>query len=208
MKFDLTSMKKRTKIILKKLVPTVYLISFIITVIDFGRLVLGMRLMNTNLRVFFVTFTIGLILKELINIGYIQYAINAAREKNGRVKDLVGGFYKNILKNLGVVILKQIILWIGFILLFIPGIIAFYRLRFVYYDLLNENKSISICIKDSLELTKGNCLELFKIDLSFVGWYLLNVVTLGLASVYVRPLTTITYAEYYDYLRAQKQIAK
>ena len=208
MKFDLISMKIRSKSIMKKFSPKVYVIALFVAVIDILGLILGNGLIGLNLRLFFVCYFIAVILREIIEIGYIKYAIIAAREKEGSFKDLFSGFTRNMVKNLISVLLKQIIIWIGLIFFIIPGVIAFYRFRFLYFDLNTENKSLGTCIKESVELTKGHCIELFKIDLSFIGWYLLNAITLGIASIYVRPLTTITYAEYYDYLKAQQILAK
>lgn len=47
----------------------------------------------------------------------------------------------------------------------------------------------------------GHKLELFFLHLSFFGWYLLEVFTLGIASLYVRPYLNMAEAVFYSRLR-------
>lgn len=206
MDFDLFSMKKRTKAIMNSTTPNVLLISLVLTLLLFIGTVLGIRMLNKYPEKSFVTYIIGVAVLNMAKLGYIGYTINVAREKERKLVWLFQGFYKHPIKNLSVILLKNIILGISFLLLYIPGVVMFYKLRFLYYELVNEDKTIGKAFKDSMKLMKGNSLELFKIDVSFFGWYLLNVITLGFASIYVRPLITITYVEYYDYLKAKERI--
>lgn len=206
MDFDVLSMRKRTKEIMKSANPNVLMLSVIPTLVLFLEIVYGIRIINLSPEKFIVSYIIGIIIMEVCKIGYIGCTMNIVYEKESKWTELFEGFYKNTIKNLIIVLLKQVILIVGFVLLYIPGIILFYKLRFLYYELVSENKPIVQAFKDSMELMKGHSIELFKIDAVFVGWYILNIVTLGLASVYVRPLTTITYVEYYDYLKAKKKI--
>lgn len=200
MDFDVISMKKRTKQIMKSTIPNVILLSIIPTLLPFIVTILDVSMLNLYPKIFIVSYLVGTIIINMCNIGYISCILNAVQVKKFKWIGLFTGFYKKTIKIVIVIILKQIILAIGFLLLYVPAIILFYKLRFLYYELTNENKSIGRTFIDSMKLMKGHCIELFKIDVGFVGWYILNIVTLGLAGFYVKPLTTITYAEYYDYL--------
>ncbi|EOS81641.1 hypothetical protein C817_00370 [Dorea sp. 5-2] len=206
MDFDLLSMKRRTKEIMKGAGLNIWLVSLTITILGVISLIYEIRIWNLTAKYFLGFFLVRTLIIEIFNLGYIKCMLKISNEENGQFVEIFYGFYNNLFKNLVVIILKQIILWVGFVLLYIPGIIAFYKLRFLYYELMSSDKSIGACFKESWNLMRGHCVELFKIDLSFVGWYVLNVFTLGIASIYVKPLTTITYAEYYDYLKGKKEL--
>ena len=51
--------------------------------------------------------------------------------------------------------------------------------------------------KKSMELMEGHKMELFVLNLSFFPWYLLVLLTFGLASIYVAPYTRTTLALFY-----------
>jgi hypothetical protein len=51
--------------------------------------------------------------------------------------------------------------------------------------------------KESMELMEGHKWEYFVLGLSFIPWYLLCIITLGIASIYVSPYIQATLAEYH-----------
>lgn len=206
MDFDLLSMKQRAKMIMKGAVPNIFVISLIFIGLTSGIHICEGFALRQNVTLFFIVYIFGTVLTELCVIGYVFGILKISREKEGKLTDLFCAFSENPMRNILVVFVKIVVLWIGYALCVIPGIILFYRLRFVYYELLEENKSVRKAFADSMSLMKGHCMELFKIDLFFIGWHILNIVTLGIAGIYVKPLITITYAEYYDYLKGQKEI--
>lgn len=67
-----------------------------------------------------------------------------------------------------------ILLWS--MLFVFPGFIAYYRYRFAYYNLY-ENPGLNIleALEMSKRQTKGMKLELFKLDMSYLGWALLSI---------------------------------
>ncbi|MFZ7334576.1 DUF975 family protein [Streptococcus pluranimalium] len=77
--------------------------------------------------------------------------------------------------------------------------------EFVIYDQIAQNRYQGplAAIKESKQLMKGHVFELFKLYLSFIGWYLLTFLTLGLVSIYLIPYITTTRAVYYQYLLEQ-----
>ncbi|WP_018143324.1 DUF975 family protein [Alloscardovia criceti] len=91
----------------------------------------------------------------------------------------------------------------------IPGIIASYAYSMSYYiteDWGNQGYKVKSteAIKASKEMMRGHKGELFVLDLSFIGWYLLVGITFGLAGLYVLPYHQATRAAYYRALLAQQ----
>ena len=94
-----------------------------------------------------------------------------------------------------------IILWS--LLFIIPGIIKGYSYMLVPYILAEEpamdNKE---AFRLSREMMDGNKWHAFCLDLSFIGWHILNVFTFGLLGIfYVKPYQATASAEMYIAIR-------
>ena len=88
------------------------------------------------------------------------------------------------------------------LLLVIPGIIKMYSYSMAMY-ILAENPSIGAldALKQSENMMKGHKMEMFILDLSFIGWYLLVSITGGLASIWVTPYITATKTNFYNKIK-------
>ena len=81
--------------------------------------------------------------------------------------------------------------------------IAYYCLKMVPY-ILAENPTIGVkdAFKLSYQLMKGNKFRAFLLDLSFIGWYVLSFITLGIVGLfYTNSYTSFAEAELYFALR-------
>ena len=61
----------------------------------------------------------------------------------------------------------------------------------------NPNKGIFECLEESSNLMHGYKWELFVLQLSFIGWELLAVLTFGIASLWINPYQKVTEANFY-----------
>lgn len=61
------------------------------------------------------------------------------------------------------------------------------RLTFVTYILVDEEISIMDAVRKSIRITKGNFWRIIGMSLSFIGWFLLIIITCGIAAFYVAP---------------------
>lgn len=92
------------------------------------------------------------------------------------------------------------------LLLIIPGIIKGYsysQTYFVYYDVFEETgvrPGFLNSITRSRQLMKGYKGQLFLLDLSFIGWHILAILTLGIGYLWLTPYITATKAAFYDNL--------
>ena len=88
------------------------------------------------------------------------------------------------------------------ILFIIPGIVKFYEHAMVYY-LLIDNPQLSPVdlIARSKELMTGKKWRLFKLDMSFAGWYLLSLLTGGILLLFVVPYHQTARAAFYEDIR-------
>ena len=65
--------------------------------------------------------------------------------------------------------------------------------------------SIMEILRESKRLTYGYKADIFLFGLSFLGWYLLSVFTMGIAFIYVIPYTLVASAMYYEELKKIKK---
>lgn len=85
----------------------------------------------------------------------------------------------------------------------VGGIIAYYKFILVPF-ILAENPSVKPrqAMQLSREMMEGHKRECFGLQLTFLGWKLLGIITLGLSEVFFsNAYTALTYTEYYVYLR-------
>lgn len=94
----------------------------------------------------------------------------------------------------------QNLLW--YLLLIIPGIVKSYAYRMVPYILAdNPNVGSKKAIALSNKMTEGHKFDMFILDLSFIGWYLLGLLALIVGVLFVMPYENATNAELYLVLR-------
>ncbi len=90
------------------------------------------------------------------------------------------------------------------LLLIIPGIIKSYAYRFVPYILAdNPEMPHSRAIELSNQMTAGQKMNIFILDLSFLGWYLLGLLALVVGTLFVHPYVNSTMSELYAVLRSE-----
>lgn len=112
--------------------------------------------------------------------------------------------YKNSVK---ILFFRDLYLFLWTLLLIVPGIIKSYEYRLIPY-LLAEYPQMSReeVFDRSREWMRGNKWKAFLLDLSFLGWRILNVFTLGILGIfYLDPYYHQADAMMYDAIRYEKE---
>lgn len=65
----------------------------------------------------------------------------------------------------------------------------------------NKGKPALECINESKQMTDGHKMDLFVLDLSFIGWILLGMITFGIAFIWIIPYMSTTSANVYRSLK-------
>ena len=65
-----------------------------------------------------------------------------------------------------------------------------------------ENGKVSAldCITESRKMMDGHKWEYFVLQLSFIGWGILSILSLGIGFLWLNPYANATYATFYDNL--------
>jgi len=80
---------------------------------------------------------------------------------------------------------------------YLPMLVVSYFYRLADFFMLDHPEMSCLqCLTMSRLAMRGRKWELFKLDLSFLGWYILSVIPL--VGVWVQPYVTITAAGFYD----------
>lgn len=79
-----------------------------------------------------------------------------------------------------------------------PGIIKALSYSMSWYILCDDPKvGANAARKRSMELMRGHKWKLFCLSLSFIGWWLLCILTLGILSLWVVPYQQTALAHFY-----------
>ena len=96
------------------------------------------------------------------------------------------------------------VMLVGIILYFVSLILLI--CQSYYYSLANliaienENLTSKECVKKSKELMTGNRSKLFWLQLSFIGWAILSIFTLGIGYLWLAPYMQIATIAFYKHL--------
>ena len=103
------------------------------------------------------------------------------------------------------IFLRDLFLFLWALLFIVPAIVKSYSYRMVPYILADEPAlSGTAAITRSREMMRGHKWSVFVLDLSFIGWYFLDALTLGILGVfYVHPYVAATDAELYRALKEE-----
>ncbi len=128
-----------------------------------------------------------------------------------KVEDLLVGFKDdNFLRTFVAYIRLVVFTFLWSLLFWIPGIIKSISYSQMFYLLAEDDKlDPGEAQKQSMEMMEGHKWEYFVLGLSFIPWYLLCGITLGIASIWVVPYVQTTLAEYHVRLvNGGKPVAK
>lgn len=128
------------------------------------------------------------------------------QKQNAEVKEIAYA-YDHGWKNVGVILFfRDLYTFLWALLLIIPGIVKAYEYRMIPY-ILAENPEMSKeeVFALSKKLMHGEKWHAFVMDLSFIGWHILGLLTLGIVEVFwTIPYQSSTNATLYEALKYLK----
>lgn len=145
---------------------------------------------------------LSILLVPLLIPGLCVFSLNLVRGTNPDITNLVST-YKNYLNALVAYVLYGVILVVGYFLFIIPGIIFTYMLSQIFFIIADNPQIEAIDIlKKSTQMMKGHKWKLFCLHLSFIGWILLSVITMGIAFIWVGPYIKTANTIFYENLKS------
>ena len=135
------------------------------------------------------------IVNGCLDLGLAVYFLKIFRQQEAGINDLATGFdHMGNAVLLYVIMSLRIMLWS--LLFIIPGIITAIKYSQAFYILADDpGKSPYQCLYESAVMMEGNKDKYFRLNLSFIGWYLLANMPQMAISAYVMPDFTFYSAE-------------
>lgn len=149
-----------------------------------------------------IAFTIEAFLANPVEVGTARFFTRNLNQK-AEVKEVAFGFDNNYRETVKTMFWRDIYTLLWALLLIVPGIVKAYEYRMIPYLLADDpTMTKDRAFAESKRMMTGNKWRAFVLDLSFIGWYLLAIPTLGLVTIfYASPYKKMTDAALYEELR-------
>ncbi len=149
------------------------------------------------------TLLFGIFVSNIVMVGLRGWFLRYQRGEAVPFGELFAGF-RFYSAALSTRLLTDVYTFLWSLLFVIPGIVKGYAYSMADYLIYeNPNLSANRAIELSQRITDGYKGDLFVLDLSWIGWNILNALTVGiLGIVYLNPYIYTTHAAVYECLRA------
>ena len=109
-------------------------------------------------------------------------------------------------RTLGASLLVFLFVMLWSLLLIVPGIVKGLSYAMTPY-ILHDNPEMSAreCIRQSQKMMDGHKMKFFLLQLSFIGWFLLCCITMGIGFLWLQPYIITTEAKFYEELKARQK---
>lgn len=146
--------------------------------------------------------------------GPILVGLNIAlfNKMNGMKDDLIyifKSFSTNFIEAFKAFIKKTVYVFLWSLLFIIPGIvksISYSMTDFIMAE--DENIKSTAAIEKSMEMMEGHKMEYFVLMLSFIGWYILGILTFGIGLFFLMPYVRVTQAQFYLSLKNEIEVVE
>lgn len=136
-------------------------------------------------------------------VGLSCVFLSLARGKEEiEVGDLFNGFKNNFGDNLLLGLMQSIFIFLWTLLFIIPGFIKAYSYSMAFY-IKNDHPEYNWrqCIDESRRIMDGNKLDLFLLDLSFIGWLIVGSLAFGIGTLWVESYMQTARAVFYETIK-------
>ena len=118
-----------------------------------------------------------------------------------RVEEVFRGFQDDFGGTLVLGLLSSLFVTLWSMLFVIPGIIKAYAYSQAFFIKADHiDYDWRTCLDESIRMMEGRKMDLFFLDLSFIGWYILGAICFGIGSLWVIPYHTAARTQFYNSL--------
>lgn len=144
-----------------------------------------------------------LLLLPMVYSFMVAFLDNIRENKEYKVGQIFVGF-NDYTRILGTLLLKSLYTFLWYLLLIIPGVIKQYSYAMTDY-ILRDHPELknNAAIERSMAMMKGHKFDLFYLHLTFIGWALLCIVTLGIGLLWLYPYMLSAQAHFYEERKAE-----
>ncbi len=145
----------------------------------------------------------ALVITTPMTLSLIKIHLDLVNEdKRPQIADVFYG-YSDFSSSVLVVIITALFTFLWSLLFVIPGIVKAISYSQAYY-IIAENKGMPAidAINRSKAMMHGHKMDYFVLQLSFIGWGLVGMLTFGIAFIWILPYMNATNANFYNSVKA------
>lgn len=148
---------------------------------------------------------IALIVGGPFALGICIVFLRIYRRESYRLEDIFTGF-NDFARSLVAYLLFSLYVFLWSLLLIVPGIIAMISYSMTFY-ILADDKTISApdALRRSQQMMHGHKTEYFMLMLSFIGWFFLCLLTMGIGFLWLSSYVTMAQVIFYHRLKGEEQ---
>ncbi len=148
-----------------------------------------------------------LVLSGPLSIGVSLVFLKLVRGNSDiELGDIFVSFSSRFGKDFLLGLMISIFTFLWSLLFVIPGIVKAYSYSMSFYISLDHpDWDWKQCMEESKRITNGHKGELFVLDLSFIGWYLVGSLCCCIGALWVAPYHMTAQANYYEVLKNMGQ---
>ncbi len=144
----------------------------------------------------------------LLIFGPLAYGVSVIMLKKIRTDEpvdfmnLFKGFTDDFAQTFVLGLLSSLFVALWSLLFVIPGIVKAYAYSMAFYVKADHPEyNWKACLDESIRITNGHKMELFVLDLSYIGWYIVGACLFGIGILWVAPYHSTANALYYEQLK-------
>lgn len=133
-----------------------------------------------------------------VSVSFLEYV----RTNDLNIGGMFDAFKANYGRAIGVSLSVGVMCLLGLIVLIVPGVIFAIASSMSFY-ILKDNPELGVIdvIERSIQMMKGHKMEYFCLSLSFIGWIILGILTLGIGFMWIYPYICTADAHFYEYVK-------
>jgi uncharacterized membrane protein len=140
-----------------------------------------------------------------LTLGMYGYFMRKVRGESIRLENLFDGF-QQFGSSFLLFLLQMIFITLWTCLLIVPGIIKSFSYSMAFF-ILRDNPDMGAleALNASRQMMDGHKARLFGLYVSFIGWFLLSILTLGIGYLWIGPYMALSVANFYEDLKQNPQ---
>lgn len=144
----------------------------------------------------------ALILSGPMTYGVAYVFLKQSRDGQAmNVADVFRGFPEDFGGTLLLGLLSSLFTFLWGLLLVVPGIVKAYSYSQAFFVKVDRPEyDWRACMDESIRLMDGHKMDLFILDLSFLGWYIVGALCIGVGTLWVYPYHMAARTKFYEEL--------
>ena len=147
-----------------------------------------------------------IVLRGPLLYGMARTQIECVENQKWDILHVFCGFSEDFGQSVLLGFLRELFITLWSLLLVVPGIVKSYSYAMAFY-IRQEKGGAKMeavdCITQSRKMMDGHKWQLFCLDLSFIGWYVVGALCFGFGVLFVMPYHEVARANFYEALKAK-----